>query len=85
MSDRNLSAQAMFHKLALEHQPIHAFKSKNRRDFLVWKRATRPKALGTLGISLKRRRSTRGFWRRNGRGRIFALCNWLCAIGLTGG
>lgn len=49
MTLRNMSAQEMFHKLALEHRPECAFRGRNRRDFSAWKRKTLPRVLATLG------------------------------------
>lgn len=51
MTIRNLSPQKMFHQMALEHKPSHAFHGKDKRAFQKWKRTTFPKVVATLGKS----------------------------------
>ncbi len=48
MSIRNLSPQAMFEQLALEHKPLCRF-DERKQKFAAWKKNTRPKVLATLG------------------------------------
>jgi hypothetical protein len=49
MSFRNLSAQAMFEKLALEHKPELTFAQWQGSDFESWKAETLPRVLATIG------------------------------------
>ena len=49
MSFRNLSPQAMFEKMALQHVPRFRFNGKNRQDFARWKKEARPLVMDTLG------------------------------------
>lgn len=49
MSFRNLSPQAMFEKLALEHRPQYQFAGHSREDFEAWKEVALPKVLATIG------------------------------------
>lgn len=54
MSFRNISAQHMFEKLALEHKPAYRFGGKTKADFNKWKDAAYPKVIATLGDFPKR-------------------------------
>ena len=49
MSFRNLSPQAMFEKLALEHEPLHRFGGGGEEEFETWKKAALPEVKATLG------------------------------------
>jgi dienelactone hydrolase len=49
MSFRNLSPQAMFERLALEHRPAFSFVEHAQHDFPAWKEAALPRVLATLG------------------------------------
>ncbi len=49
MSFRNLSPQAMFEKMALEHTPKFKFGVNENTDFTAWKNDTLPAVLQTLG------------------------------------
>lgn len=49
MSWRNLSPQAMFEWLALEHRPALAFAGRTAAEFAVWKDEALPAVLATLG------------------------------------
>jgi dienelactone hydrolase len=48
VTERNLSPQKMFARLALEHKPLHAF-DPAREAFAAWKARTYPKVLATTG------------------------------------
>jgi dienelactone hydrolase len=49
MSFRNLSPQAMFERMALDHQPRARFAATTSEDFQAWKESTLPAVIGTLG------------------------------------
>jgi len=49
MSQRNLSPQEMFIRLAMAHTPEQRFSGSTPADFAEWKRVTLPKVLATLG------------------------------------
>jgi len=49
MAYRNLSAQNMFAKLALQHNIKYKFDVEPRPDFAAWKRDALPEVLATLG------------------------------------
>jgi hypothetical protein len=49
MTIRNLSPQAMFQRLALEHKPSCAFRGRTPADFRRWHRTTLPRVLACLG------------------------------------
>jgi Abhydrolase family len=49
VSWRNLSPQAMFERLALEHQPLCRFTGHTAADFAAWRDDTLPRVLATLG------------------------------------
>jgi hypothetical protein len=49
MSWRNLSPQAMFEKLALEHRPDLAFAGRTPDEFASWQGRALPRVLATLG------------------------------------
>ena len=49
MSERNLSPQEMFLRLALEHKPECAFEGATPQEFAAWKEAALPRVLATLG------------------------------------
>jgi hypothetical protein len=51
MSFRNLSPQAMFERLALEHEPELRFHGATQQEFESWKRDALPQVLATLGDS----------------------------------
>ena len=49
MTDRNLSPQEMFVRLAAEHVPTFHFAALDCPDFEAWKAAATPEVLATLG------------------------------------
>ncbi len=49
MSFRNLSAQYMFERLALEHRPARRFAGSTPAEFTRWKGETLPRVLACLG------------------------------------
>ena len=49
MSFRNLSPQAMFERLALEHRPELSFAGRSLEEFEAWKGMALPRVLATLG------------------------------------
>lgn len=49
MTDRNLSPQEMFVRLAAEHVPTYHFAALDCPDFDAWKAAATPEVLATLG------------------------------------
>jgi hypothetical protein len=46
---RNLSPQAMFEKLALEHRPLYRFEGETAEEFAAWQTQALPRVLATLG------------------------------------
>ena len=51
MSWRNLSPQAMFERLALEHRPALRFDAQTPAEFAAWRERALPPVLATLGDS----------------------------------
>lgn len=49
MTDRNLSPQEMFVRLAAEHVPTYHFGNRGAAGFAAWKAEATPKVLATLG------------------------------------
>ena len=49
VSFRNLSPQAMFERLALEHRPELSFAGRSLEEFEAWKGMALPRVLATLG------------------------------------
>jgi len=49
MTDRNLSPQQMFVRLAAEHVPTYRFGDRGPADFPAWKAEATPRVLATLG------------------------------------
>ena len=49
MTNRKLSPQQMFERLAIEHVPAHHFAAQPEQDFGAWKETAWPKVLATLG------------------------------------
>lgn len=54
MKPRNTSPHEMFHRTALEHEPVFRFRGGGRAEFEAWQAKARPEVLKTLGRSPER-------------------------------